>query len=257
MGLTDDARANREAWDREARDYQERNAEFIGGPEPGWGLWQMSERELQVLGDVEGRDVLELGCGAAPWAIHLAKQGARIVGLDNSEVQLGFAREAMAAAGLEFPLVHSSAESIPLPDASFDVIFCDHGAMTFADPYKSVPEAARLLRPGGLLAFSHISTFEWLFYDEKADRTGTELIRDYFGLRRMEESDGMVSFQLPYGEWIRLFRANDLVVEDLIEVQPDEDALSTYVDAEATRWAHRWPMEQIWRVRKSASSAGA
>jgi ubiquinone/menaquinone biosynthesis C-methylase UbiE len=253
MDLTDDARANREAWDREAREYQQRNAEFIGGPEPGWGLWQKPESELRVLGDVEGLDVLELGCGAAQWAVALARRGARMVGLDNSEAQLGFAREAMAAAGLEFPLVHSSAESIPLPDAGFDVVFCDHGAMTFADPYRSVPEVARLLRPGGLLAFSHISTFEWLFYDEKADKTGTELIRDYFGLRRMEESAGMIAFQLPYGEWIRVFRANGLIVEDLIEVRPDEDAQSTYVDAEATAWARRWPMEQIWRVRKAGA----
>jgi ubiquinone/menaquinone biosynthesis C-methylase UbiE len=255
MDLTDDARANRAAWDREAGEYQKRNAEFIGGSEPGWGLWQIPESRLQVLGDVEGRDVLELGCGAAPWAIALAKKGARVVGLDNSEVQLGFAREAMAAAGVEFPLVHSSAEAIDLPDASFDVIFCDHGAMTFADPFRSVPETARLLRPGGLLAFSHVTAFEWLFYDEEADRTGTELIRDYFGLRRMEESDGMIAFQLPYGEWIRLFRANGFVVEDLIEVQPDEDAPSTYRDADATRWARRWPMEQIWRVRKAATPA--
>jgi ubiquinone/menaquinone biosynthesis C-methylase UbiE len=256
MDLTDDARANREAWDREATGYQERNADFIGGPDPGWGLWQKSEAELQVLGDVSGLDVLELGCGAAQWAIALARRGARMTGLDNSEVQLGFAREAMAAAGVDFPLVHSSAEEIPLPDASFDVVFCDHGAMTFADPYRSVPEVARLLRPGGLLAFSHIGTIEWLFFDEKTDKTGTELVRDYFGMHRMEESDGMVAFQLPYGEWIRLFRSNGLIVEDLIEVRPDEGAPSTYRDAEATAWARRWPMEQIWRVRKIATNAG-
>jgi SAM-dependent methyltransferase len=255
MGLTDDARANREAWDREAVAYQERNAEFIGR-EPAWGLWQIPEAKLEILGDVSGLDVLELGCGAAPWAIALAQRGARMTGLDNSEVQLGYAREAMAAAGVDFPLVHSSAETTPLEDASFDVVFCDHGAMTFADPYKSVPEVSRLLRPGGLLAFSHISTLEWLFYDEKADKTGTTLVRDYFGLHRMEEADGMIAFQLPYGEWIRLFRENGMVVEDLIEVRPDEGAPSTYVDAEATAWARRWPMEQIWRVRRSATTAG-
>jgi SAM-dependent methyltransferase len=253
MDLTDDARANREAWDREAVAYQERNAEFIGADAEGWGLWHVPESRLQVLGEVEGRDVLELGCGAAPWAISLARRGARMTGLDNSEAQLGFARKAMAEAGVDFPLVHSSAESVPLEDASFDIVFCDHGAMTFADPYRSVPEVSRLLRPGGLLAFSHTSTLEWLFYDETTDKTGTTLLRDYFGMHRMEESDGMIAFQLPYGEWIRLFRENGMVVEDLIEVQPDEGAPSTYRDAEATAWARRWPMEQIWRVRKTAT----
>jgi ubiquinone/menaquinone biosynthesis C-methylase UbiE len=63
----------------------------------------------------------------------------------------------MAEAGVDFPLVHSSAENVPLRDESFDVVFCDHGAFTSADPHKVVPEASRLLRPCGLLAFSHTS----------------------------------------------------------------------------------------------------
>ncbi len=57
-------------------------------------------------------------------------------------------------------------------------------------------------------------------------------------------------FNLPIGEWIRLFRRSGLVVEDLIEVRPPEGAESTYVDARTTAWARQWPMEQIWKVRK-------
>ncbi|HTD37568.1 MAG TPA: class I SAM-dependent methyltransferase, partial [Candidatus Limnocylindrales bacterium] len=97
-------------------------------------MWSIPESELNVLGDVRGKDVLELGCGAAQWSIALAGLGARCVGLDNSARQLEHARRAMAAAGVDFPLVHASVENVPLPDASFDVVFCDHGAMTFADP---------------------------------------------------------------------------------------------------------------------------
>src|SRR5437763_16819885 len=95
---------------------------------------------------------LERGCGAAQWSILLVRQGARMVALDNSERQLEHARELMAAAGADFPVVHSGAEQVPLRDASFDVVFCDHGAMTFADPYLVVPEGSRLLRPRGLFA---------------------------------------------------------------------------------------------------------
>ena len=156
---SDQALANRVYWDRTSDEYQERHREFIGRPEPRWGVWQIPEAELQVLGDVDGKDVLELGCGAAQWSILLAKQGARPVGLDNSERQLEHARERLDQAGVDFPLIHSSAEDVPLPDGSFDIVFCDHGAFTFADPRKLVPEAARLLRPGGLLAFSHSSPF--------------------------------------------------------------------------------------------------
>ena len=100
-------------------------------------MWQLPESELQVLGDVSGNDVLELGCGAAQWSILLARRGARVVGLDNSAKQLEHARQLMAAAGVDFPLVHASAEEVPLPDASFDIVFCDHGAIVFGDPYRA------------------------------------------------------------------------------------------------------------------------
>jgi SAM-dependent methyltransferase len=248
--LTPEARANRDFWNRTADSYQERNRDHISRPEPRWGLWQLPESELRILGDLTGKDVLELGCGAAQWSIVLAGLGVRVTGLDNSERQLEHARENMAAAGVEFPLVHGSADAVPLPDASFDVVFCDWGAMSFADPRKTVPEAARLLRPGGTLAFSGGTAIDWLAFDEEADAPGERLLRDYFGLHRWQTKDGSVEFMLPYGEWIALFRANGLAVERLLEVCPPEGAPSTYRTAQDTAWARRWPIEQIWVLRK-------
>ena len=242
--------SNRRFWDRQSDEYQERHKEFIGRPEPRWGMWQIPESELQVLGDVAGKDVLELGCGAAQWAILLARQGARMVGLDNSARQLEHARERMAAAGVEFSLVHSAAESIPLPDASFDVVFCDHGALSFADPLLVVPEVARVLRPEGLLAFSITSQLAWICWNEEADNVEERLVLDYFGMHREDDSDGSVHFQLPVGDWIRLFRRSGFTIEDLIEIQVPEGAESTYRTQQETAWARRWPMEQIWKVRK-------
>lgn len=248
--MTSSSEANRLFWDRQSDEYQERHREFIGRPEPRWGTWQVPESELQVLGDVAGKDVLEVGCGAAQWGILLAKQGARMVGLDNSERQLEHAREAMAKAGVDFPLVHSAAESIPLPDGSFDIAFCDHGAIgSFGDPLLVVPELARLLRPGGLLAFSHFTPFSWACIGEN-DEVGKELVLPYFDLHRWEDDDGSVHFQLPYGEWIRLFRCNRLRVEALIEIRPEESAESTYLTESEIAWAQRWPLEEIWKVRK-------
>ena len=239
-----DAERNRVFWDQQADSYQATHREHIGRPEPRWGIWQLPERELQVLGDVAGKDVLELGCGAAQWSILLAAEGARCVGLDNSERQLDHAR----AAGAGFPLVHGSAESLPFPDGSFDLVFCDHGALSFADPHLVVPEVARVLRSGGLLAFCLTSAFAWICWDDEADHTDAVLHADYFGLHRHVDPDGSVHFQLPVGEWIRLFRRNGLVVEDLIEPRPPEDAMTTY--GYDLAWARRWPLEQIWKARK-------
>jgi SAM-dependent methyltransferase len=248
-----DSLRNRDAWDRISEEYQDRHREFIGQPEPRWGMWQLPESELRVLGDVAGKDVLELGCGAAQWSILLARAGARVVGLDNSERQLEAARGLMADAGADFPLVHTSAEEVPLPDASFDVVFCDHGGMTFGDPYRTVPGSARLLRPGGLFAFSHSAPLAMLCWDEEAEAHVPRLTAPYFGMHRFDDEPGEpVQFNLPYGGWIRLFRENGLRVDGLIEIRPPEGAESTYRSAEDTGWARSWPMEEIWRCVKES-----
>jgi SAM-dependent methyltransferase len=198
---------------------------------------------------VAGKDVLEFGCGAAQWSIALAKGGARPVGLDLSARQLEHARRLMAEASVDFPLIHASAEAVPLPDASFDIVFCDHGAMTFADPYRTVPEASRLLRPGGLFAFNHGSPIETICWPLGAEEVGEHLALDYFGMHRIDDGED-TTFQLPYGEWIRLFRANGFTIEDLIEPRPKPGGTSTYRSAADLAWARRWPAEAIWRLRR-------
>lgn len=250
--LSEHARRNRRHWDETAGDYQARHASFIGRPEPRWGIWQLPEEELDILGEVAGKDVLELGCGAAQWSILLAGRGARPVGLDNSERQLEHARRLMAQAGVEFPLVHASAESVPLPDAGFDVVFCDHGAIGWADPYRTVPEASRLLRPGGLLAFSITSPIASLCFSPTTDLIEPALHRPYFGLHRLED-DETVNFQLPYGEWVRLLRRSGLELEDLVEPRPPAGARSTYWEESELPWARDWPSECIWKARKRVS----
>jgi SAM-dependent methyltransferase len=249
--LSEAAGKNRQYWDRVSDEYQSKHAEQLSEWVEGWGIWNIPESELNVLGDVRGKDVLELGCGGAQKAIRLAERGARCTGLDNSARQLEHARRLMAEAGVDFPLVHSSAEAVPLPDASFDIVFCDHGAMQFADPYKTVPEVARLLRPGGLLAFSHPTPLVDVCWDPATELSGERLVNDYFELHRFDEPSGQVYYQLGYGAWIRLFRANGLIVEDLIELRAPEDARTTYnKDLADKEWARRWPAEEIWVVRK-------
>jgi ubiquinone/menaquinone biosynthesis C-methylase UbiE len=248
--LTPFAARNRAAWDAYADEYQADHGASLTATGMAWGTAHVPEAEIRVLGDVEGRDILELGCGAAQWSIALARAGARPVGLDNSGRQLEHARRLMAEAGVDFPLVHASAEAVPLPDASFDIVFCDHGAMTFADPYRTVPEAARLLRPGGLFAFNHHSPIETICWEPGAQGVGDRLVVDYFGMHVLDDDDDVL-FQLPYGEWIRLFRANGLVVEDLIEPRPAPGVSSTYRTDADLAWARRWPAECLWRLRRS------
>lgn len=246
--LSEHAAKNRASWDASSDEYEATHATQLERDPRSWGVWQLPEDELHILGDVEGKDVLELGCGAARWSIALAGLGARVVGLDNSARQLEHARRLMVEAGVDFPLVHASAEDVPLPNGSFDIVFCDHGAMTFADPRRAVPETARLLRQGGLLAFSMSTPLFDICWDDATDHVSEQLTIDYFGMSRLEDAES-VKFQLPYGEWIRLFRRNGLAIEDLVEPRPPEGAVTTY-EGWPLEWARRWPAEHAWKLRK-------
>lgn len=250
MNSYKDANKNRLSWDMESDDYQARHSVQLQEAGCAWGVWSLPEAEVKALGDIAGKRLLELGCGAAQWSIALAERGANPIGLDNSSRQLGHARRLIVESEVNFPLVQATAEDLPFDDESFDIVMCDHGAMSFADPYLTVPEVARILRPSGLLVFNMSSPLSHICYSEDADRLEKKLQTSYFGMHRFE-SDDSVEFQLPYGKWIRLFRRNGLDVEDLIELHPPENARTTYEDYQPLDWARRWAGENIWKVRKS------
>jgi SAM-dependent methyltransferase len=157
----------------------------------------------------------------------------------------------MAETGIEFPLVEASAESVPLPDESFDVAFSEHGASNWADPYRWIPEAARLLRPGGKLVFMHGTPLAFLCYPDVGDAT-RELQRPYFGMHRFEWTpDSGVEFQLTYGGWIDVLRSAGFEIERLIELQASEDAVrDDYYSDHDPEWARSWPSEEIWVALK-------
>ncbi|MFM8999668.1 MAG: class I SAM-dependent methyltransferase [Actinomycetota bacterium] len=244
-------RKNRRYWDGAAAEYQRlHGAQLNDVDRPRWGVWGIPESSVGALGDVAGLDVLEYGCGGAQWSIALARKGARVVGIDLSIEQLRHGVALAERVGTPVPLVTADGERLPFADASFDLVVCDHGAMTFADPEVTVPEVARVLRPGGRLVFNHSSAFHFVCWDDRKDRVGERLARDYFGMRRWDEES--VDFMLPYGEWIRLFRRNGFSVEDLIELRPPANARSTYAFYAPLAWARRFPAESLWVVRRTA-----
>jgi SAM-dependent methyltransferase len=251
----DDVRTNRASWDADSDAYQERNRRQLNRWDRiAWGTWDVPEDQVHALGDVAGLDVLELGCGACQMGIRVAREGGRVTGLDLSGVQLRHGLENLRESGVRMPLVQGSAEELPFRDERFDLVFCDHGATSFTDPHVTVPEVARVLRSGGRFVFDIATPFIWVAWpddDAPADRT---LHRPYFGMGRSEvrdEAGTTVEWQLPYGDWIRLFRANGFVVEDLIELRPAADATTTYEGYATLAWARDFPGEHIWVLRKA------
>lgn len=252
--LPEHVRRNRSYWDGQATDYEETGLRNWSSAEPSWGVWSVPESEVGMLPDeLDGRDAIELGCGTAYVSAWLARRGARPVGIDNSEQQLATARRFQEQFGLEFPLIHGNAEEVPLPDGSFDVAISEYGASIWCDPHRWIPEAARLLRPGGELVFLVNSVIAMLCSGD-VGATGERLMRPQFGMYRFEwPDDDSVEFNLPHGELIALLRSSGFEIEQLIEVRPPPDATTRY-DLVDLDWARKWPCEEIWRARKRPTS---
>lgn len=249
--------ANREAWDRYAEDYVEPGRRNWSTSDITWGIWDSPETELHLLPeDVAGQDVVELGCGTAYVSAWLARRGARPVGIDNSPKQLEAARGFQREFGLDFPIHLGNAETTPFEDASFDGAVSEYGAALWADPYAWVPEAHRLLRPGGWLMFITNSPLVIMTIPDEGDveaPAGTELLRPYFGLHRtVWQGDSSVEFHLPHGEWVRLLRHTGFEIERLVEIQAPPGATTRWTSIATPEWASRWPSEEAWLVRKRA-----
>jgi SAM-dependent methyltransferase len=241
---------NRAEWTAQAERYAAA-APALWAAEPTWGIWGVPESELGLLAGVEDADVLEVGCGTAYVSSWVARRGGRPVGLDPTWAQLETARRMQREQDLGFPLVCGIGEALPFADASFDRVLSEYGSAIWSDPHVWIPEAARVLRPGGELAFLVNGLLLTLCADD--DETvpaGDRLRRPLRGLHRVEWPDtDAVEFQLSHGDWVRLLRASGFEVLDLLELYPPEgaDGDAGYVDA---AWAGRWPSEEVWRARR-------
>jgi len=252
--LPEHVKGNRAAWDVMAADYVENGEHAWAVSEPSWGIYSIPESEVGLLpASLSGFDTIELGCGTAYVSAWLARRGARPVGIDNSPKQLETARRLQAEHNLTFPLHLGNAEATPFADASFDLAISEYGASIWCDPYKWIPEAARLLRPGGELIYLVNGLLLMLCTSqdkENEDAAVTDrLERDLFDLYRFDWSDGSVEFHLPHGKMIGLLRDCGFEIEALIELQAPEGATTRFPYV-TTEWARRWPCEEVWKARK-------
>jgi SAM-dependent methyltransferase len=253
MELSDYARRNREVWTVTNAAYTDASARETWAQEHiTWGAFGVPEKDVRVLGDVRGLNVVELGCGTAYISAWLARRGARPVGIDVTPAQLETARRLQAELGIEFPLLEASAEHVPLPDGGFDLAVSEYGASIWCDPSRWVAEAARLLRRGGRLIFLCNSPLSIVCSPDEG-KVEERLLRPQFGMYRFDwpgENEG-VNFHLAHGEWLNVLRENGFEVERLVELQAPADATDhPYYEFVPAEWARRWPAEDIWVARK-------
>ena len=252
---------NREVWTKSNAAYTAASArESWAEEEIRWGVWRTPESEINVLPDLRGLEVIELGCGTAYFGAWLKRHGAkRVLGVDITPAQIDTARDMNEEFGLGLEFLKANAEAVPLPDASFDLACSEYGASLWCDPYRWIPEAARLLRPRGELVFMRSTDLE-MVCSADTEHIGTQLTRPLKGMHRLDWSDDEVGpsteFHVSHSELFQILTRSGFEVLDFRELYAPEDAVDhpyyQYVTAE---WARQWPSEEVWRARKRKPAA--
>jgi len=241
-------RANRENWNATSRGYQKSHRGELED-DVLWGPSMPPERELKILGsDVAGRDVLEIACGGGQSAVHLAERGARVTGVDFSSEQLTHARAFTQSRKVQVRFIESNVEDLSmLADSSFDIAFSAYALGFVEDIHGTFGEIRRVLRPGGLFAFSWASPMFAITRDGTLD-----LKRSYFDRSPIvftDQNGTEVDFHRTYGDWLRALTEAGLVVTDILEPEPLPKE-NTYADVFPLEKIRMIPGTTIWRARR-------
>jgi SAM-dependent methyltransferase len=120
-----------------------------------WVMPRLHSAIYPVMGQAaqlrEEDELLEVACGSGVFLDQQAGQVRRVVGLDLSDLQVGLARERLAAriAAGTAEIVKGDAGALPWPDATFTVVTCMGSFEAFPEPERVLTELFRVLRPGG------------------------------------------------------------------------------------------------------------
>jgi len=139
IDLPDHVRRNRAVWDRWAPEWVAPGERNWNDAEASWGVWRMPESELRMIEGVAGWT-------SSSWAAALptSRPGwpAAALILSPSTYRLNSSgRPAVFKASTVWSsAAFGSAESVPLPDAGFDLAISEYGASIWADPYRWIPE---------------------------------------------------------------------------------------------------------------------
>lgn len=107
----------------------------------------------ESLLDFDGARALDVGCGAGPFTLFIARHCASVAGVDPNEARIAEARAAAAEAGLTIDFRVGVAENLPFDDAAFDIVAFSNSLHHLPAQGLAVAlrEAARVLVPGGVV----------------------------------------------------------------------------------------------------------
>jgi SAM-dependent methyltransferase len=244
---------NRTAWNTISRSYQERYQ--IPTDSIEWGP-RLSERDLQLLGDVSGLNATVLGCGGGQDCIALAKQGATVVGIDLSDRQIEYGRRLAEREGVLVTLLQGNVEDLKqIEDETQDLVVSAHAFNYVERTDRAFGEAFRILRPGSVFVLSvdhpfrscvegdppfavrrsywDVQTQHWRWEFSEANATGT-----------------FRSWHRPIAEWFSLLKGAGFAIEEILEPRPREEGASAWDGSYNPQLLQLIPTTLIMKAKK-------
>jgi ubiquinone biosynthesis O-methyltransferase len=111
---------------------------------------------LELVGDVRGRRILDVGCGDGEFALELTRRGANVTGIDASPAMIGAARALAARTKTSTSFHVGLAERLPFEAERFDIVTAIAILCFVEEPAPVLREIARVLRPSGRLVIGEL-----------------------------------------------------------------------------------------------------
>ena len=201
---------NEKSWDKLSSYYQ--SAQIISVENYHYNPYGPGDNELGIIGDVQGLDILEVGCGGGQNAIVLAKRGAKsVTGIDQSENQLEFARQLAESQGVKAAFLKSDMEDMSIiADSSFDLIVSAHAMNYASDINRVFNECSRVLRSHKRIV-TCMNHPIWIVLGEALEANDFTKIANYFNETRQKWDWGKHN-----GEKIATFESSEWQLNQIV-----------------------------------------
>lgn len=213
-------------------------------------LWRpaiIDPAHLALAGDVRGLDVLDIGCGEGRFARMLAQRGAHVTAVDVSATMVRMAEELEAESplGIRY-FVRDAAQLDGLAVGSFDMAVAVMSVMDMEDYRAALREAARILEPGGSLAFSLLhpcyDMLPPMGWGRDEDGTVYFKVDDTLTARAIDgpiwidqPETTVIGFHRSVSDYAHAVRDAGLLIRDLLEPQPTPESIAAHPELEVRR----------------------
>ncbi len=185
-----------------------------------------NEDQLQLIGEVAGKHVLEIGCGGGQCSIAFAKRGAIVTGIDISDEQVRFAQKLAEEHGVKATFLQGDVTSLGIiANATQDIVFSAYALQYLERLDLCFAEVHRVLKPGGLFVCSLDHPFWYCLAENELRIEFSYFDQEYsydWEQNGMSSQPRVSQFQRTVGEYYRLLRGAGLEVLDIIEPEPIE-----------------------------------